>query len=201
MSNADPGRTRPVFQWLAQLFALMGKESKQIIRDPSSYLVAAILPMIFLLLFGYGITLDAGVMDIVILDESNSQSGLQLQENFAHSPNFRVHQARSRSEAGRMMRDSVISGFIVIPYNFEALLVGGQGKAAVAPIQVIVSGGGPTRRTSYAATARAASPTGSRRGRPAGLSRSSPLTWPRATGSTRRRRAAGIWGPAPSPSS
>ena len=45
--------------------------------------------MIFLLLFGYGITLDAGVMDIVILDESNSQSGLQLQENFAHSPNFR----------------------------------------------------------------------------------------------------------------
>ena len=24
MSNADPGRARPVFQWLAQLFALMG---------------------------------------------------------------------------------------------------------------------------------------------------------------------------------
>ena len=46
MSNADPGRARPVFQWLAQLFALMGKESKQILRDPSSYLVAAILPMI-----------------------------------------------------------------------------------------------------------------------------------------------------------
>ena len=169
MSNADPGRARPVFQWLAQLFALMGKESKQIIRDPSSYLVAAILPMIFLLLFGYGITLDAGVMDIVILDESNSQSGLQLQENFAHSPNFRVHQARSRSEAGRMMRDSVISG--------------------------------PTRRTSYAATAKASSPTGSRPARPAGPSRSSPSTWPRATGSTRRRRAAGIWCPAPSPSS
>lgn len=100
MSNADPGRARPCSQWLAQLFALMGKESKQILRDPSSYLVAAILPMIFLLLFGYGITLDAGVMDIVILDESNSQSGLQLQENFAHSPNFRVHQARRVPKPG-----------------------------------------------------------------------------------------------------
>ena len=96
--------------------------------------------MIFLLLFGYGITLDAGVMDIVILDESNSQAGLQLQENFAHSPNFRVHQALSRAEAGRMMRDSVISGFIVIPYDFEALLESGQGRGGVAPIQVIVSG-------------------------------------------------------------
>ena len=111
------GRGASAWQWLAQLFALMGKESKQIVRDPSSYLVAAILPMIFLLLFGYGITLDAGVMDIVILDESNSQAGLQLQENFAHSPNFRVHEALSRAEAGRMMRESVISGFIVIPYD------------------------------------------------------------------------------------
>ncbi len=79
-------------------------------------------------------------MDIVILDESNSQAGLQLQENFAHSPNFRVHQALSRAEAGRMMRDSVISGFIVIPYDFEALLESGQGRGGVAPIQVIVSG-------------------------------------------------------------
>ena len=178
----------------------MGKESKQILRDPSSYLVAAILPMIFLLLFGYGITLDAGVMDIVILDESNSQSGLQLQENFAHSPTS-VHQARSRSEAGRMMRDSVISGFIVIPYNFEALLVGGQGKAAVAPIQVIVSGGEPNTANFIRGYSQASSPTGSRPARPAGPSGSSPSTWPRATGSTRRRRAAGIWCPAPSPSS
>lgn len=137
------GRGTPAFQWLAQLFALMGKEAKQIVRDPSSYLVAAILPMIFLLLFGFGITLDAGVMDIVILDESNSQAGLQLQENFAHSPNFRVHQALSRAEAGRMMRDSVISGFIVIPYDFEALLQSGQGRGGVAPIQVIVSGSEP----------------------------------------------------------
>ena len=75
MSNADPGRARPVFQWLAQLFALMGKESKQILRDPSSYLVAAILPMIFLLLFGYGITLDAGVMDIVISTKATASPG------------------------------------------------------------------------------------------------------------------------------
>ena len=134
---------RSAMNWLSQLFALMGKESKQILRDPSSYLVAAVLPMIFLLLFGYGITLDAGIMDIVILDESNSLSGLQLQENFAHSPNFRVHEALSRTEAGRMMRDSEISGFLVIPYNFEALLVAGEGRAGVAPIQLIVSGSEP----------------------------------------------------------
>ena len=38
--------------WLRQLFALVGKEFQQIVRDPSSYLVAGVLPFIFLLLFG-----------------------------------------------------------------------------------------------------------------------------------------------------
>lgn len=60
--------------------------------------------MIFLLLFGYGITLDAGVMDIVILDESNSQSGLQLQENFRPprtSGSIRPGRARSRAYDAR----------------------------------------------------------------------------------------------------
>lgn len=128
--------------WMRQLFALMSKEGKQILRDPSSYLVAVVLPMIFLLLFGYGITLDAGVMDIVILDESNSASGMEIRTDFAHSPNFRVYAASSREEAARMMRDSVIAGFIVIPSDFEALLLGTP-SGGTAPIQVIVSGSEP----------------------------------------------------------
>ena len=64
MSNADPGRARPVFQWLAQPFAPTGKEGKQIIPDPSSFLGAGLPPMIFLLLFGYRLTLAARVLDI-----------------------------------------------------------------------------------------------------------------------------------------
>ena len=43
--------------WVRQLLALVGKEFQQIVRDPSSYLVAGVLPLLFLLLFGYGITL------------------------------------------------------------------------------------------------------------------------------------------------
>lgn len=125
--------------WFKQLLALMGKEFKQIVRDPSSYLVAAALPLMFLLLFGYGITLDAGVMNIAILDESGSASAQEIRNNFAHSPNFRVHRALSRAEAALMMRDNRISGFIVIPYNFEALLKQGED----APIQVIISGSEP----------------------------------------------------------
>ncbi|MEG2139642.1 MAG: ABC transporter permease subunit [Bilophila sp.] len=133
----------PALLWTRQLVALMGKESKQIVRDPSSYLVAAVLPMIFLLLFGYGITLDAGVMDIVVLDESDSAAGMAIRTDFAHSPNFRVHSAKSREDAARMMRDSVISGFVVIPSDFASLLLRTTARNEGAPIQVIVSGSEP----------------------------------------------------------
>ena len=36
--------------WVRQLLALVGKEFQQIVRDPSSYLVAGVLPLLFLLL-------------------------------------------------------------------------------------------------------------------------------------------------------
>lgn len=74
--------------WLRQLMALMSKEFQQIARDPSSYLVAGVLPLIFLLLFGYGITLDAGILRLAVLNESGGSRSLSLAADFAHSPWF-----------------------------------------------------------------------------------------------------------------
>jgi ABC-2 type transport system permease protein len=121
-----------------KLRALVVKEFKQIARDVSSYIVALVLPMIFLLLFGYGITLDAGIMTIAVIDESGGPSGLQLRVHFSHSPHFRVVSADSRATAGRMMRDSEIDGFIILASDFEARLDAGK-----APAQVVVSGAEP----------------------------------------------------------
>ena len=44
---------------LRRVTALMAKEFVQILRDPSSLLIAFVLPMILLFLFGYGVSLDA----------------------------------------------------------------------------------------------------------------------------------------------
>lgn len=72
--------------WRTRLFALIVKEFGEIRRDPSSYLVAFILPLIFLLLFGYGITLDAGILRIATLNQSGGAQSLSLLSSFAHSP-------------------------------------------------------------------------------------------------------------------
>ena len=55
--SADGKRAR-VRTWGQQLGAVMIKEAKQVTRDPSSWIIAVVLPLTFLFLFGFGISLD-----------------------------------------------------------------------------------------------------------------------------------------------
>ena len=125
--------------WLRQLFALVGKEFQQIVRDPSSYLVAGVLPFIFLLLFGYGSTLDAGVLRLGVLNQSGGRHSLSLAADFAHSPWFATRRVGTMAEAGRMMRDSVVQGILVIQQDFAEQLERGSAGA----VQVLVDGSEP----------------------------------------------------------
>ena len=68
--------------WLQQLLALISKEFQQIVRDPSSYLVAGVLPFLFLLIFGYGVSLDPGVLRIAIIDEGTGAASHSLAAAF-----------------------------------------------------------------------------------------------------------------------
>ena len=125
--------------WLRQLFALVGKEFQQIVRDPSSYLVAGVLPFIFLLLFGYGITLDAGVLRLGVLNQSGGRHSLSLAADFAHSPWFATRPVGNMADAGRMMRDSAVQGILVIQQDFDEQLERGSAGA----VQVLVDGSEP----------------------------------------------------------
>lgn len=125
--------------WLRQLAALVLKEFKEIRRDPSSWLVAFILPLIFLLLFGYGITLDAGVLPIAILNQSGGEKSLSLVSDFANSPWFTCRPAQNMAEAGRLMSDSQVLGVVVIRENFDRELEAGRSGEA----QILVDGSEP----------------------------------------------------------
>lgn len=82
--------------WVRQLLALVGKEFQQIVRDPSSYLVAGVLPLLFLLLFGYGITLDAGVLQLAVFNQSGGAGHVPV---FCHAGAGRGHVTGHRSKA------------------------------------------------------------------------------------------------------
>lgn len=125
--------------WLRQLLALMGKEFQQIVRDPSSYLVAGVMPLIFLLLFGFGITLDAGILRLAVLDQSGGGRALSLAADFAHSPWFETRPVGDMEEAARLMRNSDVQGILVIRQNFDQELA----RGGVGGLQLLVDGSEP----------------------------------------------------------
>ena len=64
--------------WWQQLAAMMIKEAKEVVRDPSSWIIAVVPPLTFLFLFGYGISLDTTVVVAVVREDDSRDA-----QNFA----------------------------------------------------------------------------------------------------------------------
>ena len=97
------------------------------------------LPLIFLLLFGFGITLDAGILRLAVLDQSGGSRSLTLAADFAHSPWFETRPVGNMEQGARLMRDSDVLGILVIRQDFDQELArGGAGS-----LQLLVDGSEP----------------------------------------------------------
>ncbi|GAB1582809.1 ABC transporter permease [Phyllobacterium phragmitis] len=119
--------------------ALVRKETYQVIRDPSSILIAFVLPLILLFLFGYGVSLDATRTRIGLVVEDPTPITRDLAASFQASRYFDVVNGNDRREFEEQLIVGRIRGIIVIPATFAA-----DYAARTTPaIQVIVDGSDP----------------------------------------------------------
>ena len=122
-----------------RVLALIRKESFQIIRDPSSILIALVLPLILLFLFGYGVSLDTARTRVGLVLEETTPATLDLAASFQNSRYFDVTVGRDRREFTSDLVQSRIGGILVIPDGFTADLAAARHPA----VQVIVDGADP----------------------------------------------------------
>ncbi|MCW7763523.1 ABC transporter permease [Photorhabdus luminescens] len=127
------------FSWW-RLKALCIKETKQILRDPTSGLISIVIPLILLFIFGYGINLDSSTVRLGILVEQQSKDARELIQAFAGSPYIEPKISDNRQQLISMMQSGEIRGLVVIPVNFDTQLARSDGKAQ---IQVITDGSEP----------------------------------------------------------
>ena len=123
-----------------RLKALCFKEALQIIRDPSSNLIAFVLPLIMLFIFGYGINLDSGAIKIGLLLEDHSEEANRFADSFYGSRYFSVLPAQNRQQLDQEIMDGTIRGFVVIQQNFSEDL---ERPGNSAPVQVVTDGAEP----------------------------------------------------------
>jgi ABC-2 type transport system permease protein len=140
------------FSW-GRLKALCWKETLQIVRDPSSNLIAFILPAVMLFIFGYGINLDSSRVRIGLLQEDDSAEAALFAQSFLASPYFRVFPAQTRAELDRDLTDGRIRGYVAIASDFSERL---DRADSTAPVQVITDGSEPNTANFISAYAQGA---------------------------------------------
>ena len=123
-----------------RLIALCRKESYQIVRDPSSNLIAFVLPIVMLLIFGYGINLDSTRVHVGLILEDHSPSARRFAESVIGSPYLLVKTGDNRAEMDRELTLGHIRGLVVVPIHFSARL---ERAGEEAPVQVITDGSEP----------------------------------------------------------
>lgn len=99
-------------------FAFFIKELFQVIRDPSSILIAFILPLLLLFLFGYGVSLDANVIKIGVVMEDTSPEARSLAYSFSGTKYFDVTFDTDRTKLIDKMVRSQLRGVVIIPQDF-----------------------------------------------------------------------------------
>ncbi|AUZ83704.1 ABC transporter permease [Methylophaga nitratireducenticrescens] len=130
MRRFDPRRLR----------ALVLKESLQAMRDPSTLLIAFVLPVVLLFLFAYAVSLDVSDVRIGVVQEAPSASAQELAAAFAGTRYLDVTFAHDRREVAEQVVSGKLRGFVVIPQDFERRLAARDGQPLV---QVIADGSQP----------------------------------------------------------
>ncbi len=125
---------------LRRLIALVTKESYQALRDPSTLLIAFVLPVVLLLLFAYAVSLDAKNVRVGVVLESPGAAAQELAAAFAGTRFLDAYFAHDRREVADQLISGDLRGYVVIPQDFEQRLAQ---RGSEPLVQIITDGSYP----------------------------------------------------------
>ncbi len=119
-----------------RLRGLVRKELLQVLRDPSSIAIAIVMPVALLLLFGYGVSLDAERVPIAIVVEEPSADTADFIASFEGTRYFAPAPESSMAAAERLLQSGRVDAILRLRGDFAVRLRRPDG----APIELVVNG-------------------------------------------------------------
>ena len=126
------------------LIALIQKEIKQILRDPSSIIIAFVLPFISIMIYMYGINLDSVKVTMGIKNDDHNPEIATLVKSFGHSKYVNSIYFDNVKDIETAIARSKIKGAVIIPNDFSTKLSRGQN-----PDLLIITDGSEVNTANY----------------------------------------------------
>jgi ABC-2 type transport system permease protein len=130
----DPNEGR-----LRRIKALAWKETLQTLRDPSSLIVAIVLPALLLFLFGFGISFDVTSVRIGLVIENRTPAADQFRQALSNTPFFAVRESTSERAFLDDLTAGRLEGIVILKGDFAQRM----GRGDTAPIQIVTDGSDP----------------------------------------------------------
>ena len=127
------------FSW-NRLAALCRKEGYQIVRDPGSIIISFVIPLVLLIIFGYGINFDSGALRVGLVMQDQSAEARRFADVFKASPFIDATVSERREDLVELMQAGHLRGIVVVPVDFSRGL---EEDGALTRIQVITDGSEP----------------------------------------------------------
>jgi ABC-2 type transport system permease protein len=107
----------------ARFWAIARKELLQVLRDPRSFVMALLLPVVQMLLLGYGVSLDIHHVPLCTFDQEASQQSQALLKGFQASDYFRIVKViDTYTKLSHSMDNGDCALAIVVPHDFSLRL-------------------------------------------------------------------------------
>jgi ABC-2 type transport system permease protein len=131
MENRSPAGNGP-----RRLMALMRKEVLQILRDPSSIGIAFVMPLVLLLIFGFGVSLDARYIPLAVVVEQPTAQTASFAGGFWKSEYFAPRNFSDIRAAENALREGEVNGIVWLRGDFSRKVLSGE----IPDIGVFING-------------------------------------------------------------
>jgi ABC-2 type transport system permease protein len=118
-----------------RFLALTRKEFYQMLRDPSSFLIGIVIPLMLIVLMGSGLSLDVKNLPVAVALEDTSPTARDALSFLNGSPYFSPSYVTSSKEAIALMDTRQADAVLVIPPDFTSRLEQGH-----ATVQILLYG-------------------------------------------------------------
>jgi ABC-2 type transport system permease protein len=126
---------------LKRLLSITKKEFIQIRRDKPSLIMALVIPVVMLLLFGYAVNTDVEDSATAVLDLSSNQHSRELVAAFDNSNYFDIkYYVTDIDELKSAVDSGKAKAGLIIPADYEKLLKRGSQPT----VQLVIDGSDPT---------------------------------------------------------
>jgi ABC-2 type transport system permease protein len=132
-------RTR-LARFAIRVGAMSAKEVLHIRRDPRTLYLALVMPVVMLLLFGYGVSFDVDRVPLAVADGDRTSESRALVDAFTRSREFEVGARVAPEEAERLFRRGRATAALIIRPGYASDLARGR----VTRAELLVDGADAT---------------------------------------------------------